>query len=50
MALIEQLLFEEAARIIKGGGVARAHTLEELDQGRFGNRQATGKVPFGFLA
>src|SRR5664280_1470906 len=50
MALIEQLLVEKSARIIEGGRVAGTHALEELDQGCFGNRQSTGKIPFWFLA
>ena len=50
MPLIEQLLFEKTAGIIEGSRVARTHALEEFDQGRFGNCQSTGKVPFWFLA
>jgi hypothetical protein len=31
MALIEQLLFQELAGIIQGGGITWAHALEEFD-------------------
>jgi len=49
MALVKELFFDECAGIIKGGGIAGAHALEEFDQRSLGNR-ALLRVPDGFLA
>ncbi len=43
--LIEQLLFQERAGVLQGSRIARTHALEELDQGRLGDRQPARQVP-----
>ena len=49
IALVKELLLHELPRILQRGRVARAHSLEELDQSRLGDSQPIAQIPLRLL-
>ena len=48
MALVKELFLKELTGVVQSSRIARAHFLEELDQGSFGNGVVC-QIPVGFL-